>query len=199
MAVYPGSTYLDHSSKAYSFINNFLSDLGRTLSFSGASNFFACQLFNMALIFAGAVFVLFFIQLKNVFQDTRGMKNLSLVGSVFGIFGGFCLVGVGLTPSDLYLDLHIIFANWLFRFFFPTAFCYSWVIYNSAEFENKFALGYLVFSISILAYIFISELGPDPKMSQFALTLQVVSQKIILVIFMAAIYIQTIGLKRINQ
>ena len=111
MIVYPGSTYLDHSSKAYSFINNFLSDLGRTLSFSGASNFLSCQLFNMALILTGTVFVLFFIQLKNVFQDNRRMKILSIIGSVFGVLGGFCLAGVGLTPSDLYLDLHIIFAN----------------------------------------------------------------------------------------
>ena len=152
----------------------------------------------MALILTGTVFVLFFIQLKNVFQGSR-IKTLSIIGSVFGVLGGFCLAGVGLTPSDLYLDLHIIFANWLFRFFFPTAFCYSLVIYISDEFENNYALGYLVFSISILAYIFISELGPDPKISQFALTLQVVSQKIILMIFMAAIYIQAIGLKRLQQ
>ena len=65
--------------------------------------------------------------------------------------------------------------------------------------ENKFATGYLVFTFSILLYIFVSEIGPDPKISQFALVLQVVSQKIILLILMAAIYIQTLGLQKLHK
>ena len=37
---YPGSTYRDSLSPGYSFTQNFLSDLGRTVSFSGEVNFF---------------------------------------------------------------------------------------------------------------------------------------------------------------
>jgi hypothetical protein len=48
-------------------------------------------------------------------------------------------------------------------------------------------------------YILISELGPNPKMSQFALSLQVVSQKVILIIFMFAVYIQTLGLQKLYK
>jgi hypothetical protein len=73
------------------------------------------------------------------------------------------------------------------------------VIYRHSQFENKYAIGYLVFTFSILLFILISELGPDPKVSQFALTLQVVSQKMILLILMGAIYIQTMGLKKLQS
>jgi hypothetical membrane protein len=122
---------------------------------------------------------------------------LALIGSIFGVLGGLSLIGVGLTPADLYLDIHIICATWLFRFFFVASLCYSIVIFRYSQLENKYAGGYLAFTFSILLYILISEFGPDPKISQFALTLQVVSQKVILLILIASIYIQTLGLKKL--
>ena len=196
MLSYPGSTYLDNISPGYSFTRNFLSDLGRTISYSGKINFFSAQLFNMSLILTGCVFAFFYIHVWKIFsEDNQGV--FAFIGSIFGVLGGLCLVGVGLTPADLYLDIHIICATWLFRFFFVASFCYSIIIFRHIKFENKYAGGYLIFTVSILLYILISELGPDPKISHFALTLQVISQKIILFIFMASIYMQTLGLKKL--
>jgi len=195
---YPGGTYIDHSTSGYSFTRNFLSDLGRTFSFSEEVNFLSAQLFNMSLILAGMIFTSFYLHVRKVFF-VDNLRTLAFIGSFFGILGGFSLAGVGLTPANLYLDLHIICATWLFRFFFVASLCYSVVIFRHSKFENKYAIGYLVFTFSILLYIIISELGPDPKVDQFALTVQVVSQKMILVILMAAIYIQTIGLKKLTD
>ena len=196
MFIYPGSTYLDNLSPGYSFTRNFLSDLGRTMSYSKEINFLSAQLFNMSLIFAGGVFSCFYLNVWRVFSADN-QKILALIGSLFGVLGGLSLIGVGLTPADLYLDFHIICATWLFRFFFVASVCYSFVIFRHSQLKNKYAGGYLVFTFSILLYILISELGPDPKISQFALILQVVSQKVILLIFMASIYIQTLGLKKL--
>mgnify|MGYP000090642771 CR=1 FL=1 len=198
MLLYPGSTYRDNLTSGYLFTENFLSDLGRTLTFSGEINFISAQLFNMSLILAGAVFTLFYLHVRKVFIEGNQI-TLAFLGSFFGILGGMCLVGVGLTPADLYLDLHIICANWLFRFMFVASLFYTIVIFRHPTFENKYSGGYLVFSITILIYILISELGPGPKVSHFALVLQVVSQKIILIILMVAIYIQTLGLKRLKK
>ena len=198
MLLYPGSTYRDHLTIGYSFTENFLSDLGRTLTFSGEINFLSSQLFNMSLVLAGGVFALFYLHVRKVFNLDK-QKILAFIGSLFGILGGISLAGVGLTPADLYLDLHIICANWLFRFMFVASFFYTIVIFRHPTFENKYAGGYLVFSITILLYILISELGPGPKVSHFALVLQVVSQKIILLILMVAIYIQTLGLKKLQK
>ena len=198
MFAYPGGTYLDNLNPGYSFTKNFLSDLGRTMSFSDEVNFFSAQFFNMSLILTGSVFVYFYFHVLKVFSADN-QKIWALVGSFIGILGGLSLIGVGLTPADLYLEIHIICATWLFRFFFVTSLCYSVVIFRHTRFENKFAGGYLVFTFSILLYILVSELGPDPKTNQFALTLQVVSQKMILLIFMGSIYIQTFGLKKLQE
>ena len=197
MFCYSGGTFLDKFNPGYSFTHNFLSDLGRTMSFSGEINFISSQLFNMSLILSGGVFTLFYFQVLKVFIITN-QRILALIGSVFGVLGGLSLICVGLTPVNLYLELHIICAAWLFRFFFMASLCYSWVIFRHSKLENKYALGYVIFTISILLYILISELGPNPKINQFALALQVVSQKVILIIFMFAIYIQTLGLKKLQ-
>ena len=198
MILYPGSTYRDHLTIGYSFTENFLSDLGRTLTFSGEINFLSSKLFNISLVMAGGIFALFYLHVRKVFNSDK-QKIMTFVGSFFGVLGGLSLAGVGLTPADLYLEIHIVCATWLFRFFFVASLCYSIVIFKHAQFENKFAVGYLVFTLSILLYILVSELGPDPKISQFALVFQVVSQKIILLILMAAIYIQTLGLQKLHK
>ena len=196
--LYPGSTYRDHLTLGYSFTENFLSDLGRTLTFSGEINFLSSQLFNMSLILAGIVFCLFYLHVRKVFNSDN-QKILAFIGSFFGLLGGLSLMGVGLTPADLYLDIHIICANWLFRFMFVASLFYTIVIFRHPTFENKYAGGYLVFSVTILIYILISELGPGPKVSHFALVLQVISQKIILLILIVAIYIQTLGLNKLQK
>ena len=193
---YPGSTYLDHLTTRYSFTQNFLSDLGRTMTFSKNINFISSQLFNTSLIVAGIIFSLFYLNVHKLFNSEK-RRALALFGSFFGVLGGVSLAGVGLTPSDLYLNLHILFANWLFRLMFASSLFYTVIIFLHPIFEDKYAGGYLVFTFSILFYILISEFGPDPKLSSFALKLQVVSQKIILLIFMAAIYIQTIGIQKL--
>ena len=198
MLSYSGSTFFDSFNPGYSFSRNFLSDLGRTKSFSGEVNFLSAQLFNMSLIMTGGVFTIFYLHVQRVFTDDN-QRVLAIIGSIFGVFGGLSLIGVGLTPADLYLELHIIFATWLFRFFFMASLCYTLVIYFHSNFKNKYAGGYLIFTISILLYIILSELGPDPKVSQFALTLQVISQKMMILIFMVAVYIQTLGLQKLQK
>ena len=197
MLSYPGGTFLDDTTTGYSFTRNFLSDLGRTLSYAGEVNFLSSQLFNMTLILSGVVFAIFYLHLRKIFTADN-QRTLALIGSFFGVLGGLSLAGVGLTPADLYLDLHMICATWLFRFFFVASLCYSMVIFLHSQFENKYAMGYLLFTLSILFYILISELGPSPKEVPWALTLQVVSQKMILLILLSAIYIQTIGLKKLQ-
>jgi len=198
MLTYSGGTFFDPQNTGYSFTRNFLSDLGRTESFSGNINFIPSLLFNMSLLLAGGVFVMFYFNIRSLFLEGNYI-GLAFLGSVFGILGGIALVGVGLTPSDLYLSFHELSATWMFRCFFVASLCYSIIIYRSDFIENKYAFGYFLFALSILFYIFISELGPSPMGSELALTIQVVSQKIIIFVFVSAVYLQTRGIQKLNN
>ena len=86
MLCYSGGTYLDHLNPGYSFAGNFLSDLGRTMSFSGEVNFLSSQLFNMALILSGGIFAAFYFRVHKVFA-AENQHTLALIGSFFGVLG----------------------------------------------------------------------------------------------------------------
>ncbi len=198
MIMYPGTTMHNKLSNGYSFSNNFLSDLGRYMTYNDANNFFSCLFFNLSMIIAGCVMIIFFWHIKNIFNHQSGLLFwISIIGTSAGVAGGCSMIGVGLTPSDLYLDFHIIFANWLFRFFLLAAACYTIIIFNSELIETKYAIGYCIFACLILLYILINELGPDPREQITALQFQVVAQKSILLCFLFTVYMQTKGLESI--
>ena len=195
MITYSGGTLHQAQTTAYSFTHNFLSDLGRFNSWDGSNNFYATLFFNSSMIITGFVLSLFFIHIRNLFNfHNNFLYWFSILGTISGIGGGCSMIGVALTPSDLYLEQHIIFANWIFRFFFISAICYTFIIYNTDLVEKKYAIGYCVFAGLIFFYIIISEFGPSADENMPALILQVVAQKSILFCFLISIYIQTRGL-----
>ena len=198
MFLYSGGILNDPTTPSYLFLYNFLSDLGRLYSHSGNINFHSSLFFNLSLIIAGIVFIIFYFLLLNIFNNNKKINLLSKAGSGFGILGGFCLIGVALTPSDLYLDLHKIFANWLFRLLFICSIIYSLVLRYDNKFSTRYSIGYIIFSLSIGLYVLVSELGPNPNFSHSALLFQVVSQKIILFIFIGTVYTQTVGIENIK-
>jgi len=196
MLSYPGGTIHNTTTSGYSFITNFLSDLGRFISWNGNHNYFSSLFFNTSMMITGFVFSIFFIQIRYIFNIKNGLINwISIIGTICGIAGGYSMIGVGLTPSDLYFDQHVLFANWLFRFFFLSAICYTIIIYKSDLIETKYAIGYCIFAFLILFYIFLSELGPNARENMSALYLQVIAQKSILLCFIITIYSQTKGLE----
>lgn len=195
--LYPGGTIYEKSLSIYSIQYNFLSDMGRTIALNGSNNFFASSLFLLGLSSAGLVIMLFFLNVWKLFNSNKTIQNLAILGSFFGVLGCICLIGVAFTPVDLFRDPHVAFANWLFRFFFAGALLYTFAIFYNKELPNKLAFGYLIFSIMIISYILINELGPPPSTSKFILAVKVIAQKAILVCFVLAIYFQSTGLKKI--
>ena len=180
-----------HHTVGYLFSKNFLSDLGRTISHSGHNNFHSSFLFNMALASACLTYIVFFSLIKNLFPN----KIIAKVGSIMGCFGALSLLGVALTPADLYIGPHIIANHWIFRFFLLSTIIYSWLIYNEEKVNNKYLIGNLIFIISLLIYILILIWGPKPN-EPGGLELQAISQKLILFNFVASIFVQTMAFSR---
>ena len=190
----PGASCIDpdHYSVGYSFFKNFLSDLGRTLTHSNQNNFHSSMLFNMALTFAGITYILFYVYLRGVFKN----NPLANLGSLLGICGAVCFIGVALTPADLFLKPHIMLNLWIFRFFLGSMACYSWIIYKNREIANKYLIGNGIFIASLIFYILVLLYGPTPR-EPGGVEFQAISQKFIMFNFFASIIIQTMGFSKI--
>ena len=190
MVFYPGGNIHDPEQIGYVFTRNFFSDLGTTVSYSGAHNTVSCILFNTSLCICGFTFIVLFYKVKNLFK----LKALSNLATFFGIMGGVSFIGVAFTPADLLLDPHILFAHGIFRSLLIASILFTILIFKTRDFDNKYGYGFIVFGIMVLAYVLVSELGPNPRSNPTALLIQVISQKIIAFWLLLSIYIYSVGL-----
>ena len=201
MITYPGGSVNNklplndiNAQKGYSFFYNFFSDLGMTVSHSGDINLLSCFLFNFSLIVIGICFFMLFYKVGDVFI---GNKWLSKIGTFCGMLSGLCFIGVALTPSNIFLQWHIIFAEWIFRFLFIGSFIYSILIFKTRNFDNKYAFSFILFAFMVLVYIYISQfyLG-DVRLHPEDLAPHVISQKLIAFWILISIYLYSIGLSK---
>ena len=118
MCFYPGGNIHDPSQLGYSFTHNFLSDLGGYTARSGEQNSLSSFFFNMAVFLFSAVGVGFLFVPQLFSSDPLGYR-LAIMGSCFFVLGMVFFAGVGLTPYDLYTELHIFFALNAFRLLIP--------------------------------------------------------------------------------
>ena len=190
MVFYPGGNIHDPEQIGYVFTRNFFSDLGTTVSYSGAHNTVSCILFNTSLCICGFTFIVLFYKVKNLFK----LKALSNLATFFGIMGGVSFIGVAFTPADLLLDPHILFAHGIFRSLLIASILFTILIFKNKNFDNKYGYGFIVFGVMVLAYVLVSELGPNPRSNPTALLIQVISQKIIAFWLLLSIYIYSVGL-----
>ena len=192
MFLYVGGNINNHEQIGYSFMRNFFSDLGRRHSYSGESNLMSCIFFNSSLSIVGLTFMILFYKIKNVFLNNKVLISLA---TIFGVFSGFSYIGVGFTPSDLYLDAHIFFAHWAFRALFAASILYSILILKTDGFEKRYAFGFIIFGIMVFSYVIYSEVVlDDPRINPDALVNHVVAQKMIAFWILFAVYIYSIGL-----
>ena len=196
MMVYPGGTIHNETSSGYLFRRNFFSDLGTYAAYNNEPNFLSMALFIISLTLVGTTFMLYYLALPQLFKEDPLNYKLSILGTIFAFGGSIGLIGTGLTPADLVLDTHIFFANNIFYCFMITALCYTIVIFRSDILEKKYALGYGIFFVMIALYVGVLELGPPARSSQSALIFQVITQKLIVLIFCLSIVYQTFGFSK---
>ncbi len=118
---------------------------------------------------------------------------MAKVAAVAGVIGAVCFIGVGFTPHNFFIGPHIFFVKWAFRSFLVSAILLTIVLYKHHRFENQYAIGYLIFAVLIFLYILVLELGPNPSVSDFSLVSNVVTQKLIILVFILSVLYQSFG------
>ena len=198
MLVYPGGTIHDITSEGYSFTSNFFSDMGAYAARNGEPNYLSMIFFSLSLNLVGITFSFYYFALPKILGNNKINYILSWIGTFFALCGSICLIGTGLTPTDIVFDAHVLFANNIFYSFLITALCYTIVIYRSEILDKLYALGYLIFFISIFMYVGVLQFGPSVNDGQSALVFQVVAQKLIVIVFVFTVLHQTFGFNKIK-
>lgn len=212
--IYPGSQkeIIGYQSEVYSFTHNFLSELGSLQTNTDETNPTIIQedntpsmlLFNGSLILIGATLMLFYVQFKKVFvliEDSSKAQFYAKITMPVGLLAGFFYAGVGLVPHDLHFGAHVFFANYAFLTLFFLCILHSITVYHSNYLSNNYVIGYIAFCVVLFIYLriifFGPQIGPGKIYSEADLMLQVISQKSIVLTFMAAILHQVYGFNKL--
>ena len=212
--IYPGSQkeIIGYQSEVYSFTHNFLSELGSLQTNTDETNPAIIQedntpsmlLFNGSLILIGATLMLFYVQFKKVFvliEDSSKAQFYAKITMPVGLLAGFFYAGVGFVPHDLHFGAHVFFANYAFLTLFFLCILHSITVYHSNYLSNNYVIGYIAFCVVLYIYLriifFGPQIGPGKIYSEADLMLQVISQKSIVLTFMAAILHQVYGFNKL--
>ena len=199
MLCYPGGTIHDTTTVGYSFSENFFSGMGAYSARNGTPNYLSMIIFSYSLTLAGLTYFIYYLKLPHILGNNRFNYIIASIGSIFAFGGSICLIGTGLTPTDLVFDIHVFFANNIFHCFLISALSYSVVIIRNPFINKIYAAGYGFFCIAILVYVLILHFGPPVSIGQKGLIFQVVSQKVIVIVFLITILHQSYGLKSLEK
>ena len=109
MFFYSGGTSWNKLAEGYTFWHNVMSDLGRTVSYSGLSNTISSKIFNSSLMIFGISIIIIYLNMSRSFLLSKNFVSLI---KIIGIISGLGMIGVALTPDDILSDEHML-AVWI--------------------------------------------------------------------------------------
>lgn len=175
---YPGGTFLDHSTRGYSFLENFLSDLGMTVAHNGQANRLGAILFVVALLvlvvgLGGSL--VGFVRLHSTTPEGRLFARLA---GLVGLLVCLCFAGVALTPENRLLGLHIFFTRAAWRLFVLVPFFLFVASRRSNDVPRGVRSAWLFLTVMLAGYVWVLDFGPRVS-APGGLVTQVAAQKII--------------------
>jgi hypothetical membrane protein len=181
MFFYKGGNGVDLEASGYSFFYNFFSDLGRTKSINGQSNFIPSVLFFLTICILGTSLVIYYLLTQLISDYFQLNRFLTLFGTISGVLSGLAFFGVALTPVDLLPLPHLVIAVIAFLLLIFASFSRSIILYNSERYPKRYSIVLLSFSVIFSFYftiyviiaVFSQNLIPE------GLLIQVTGQKIV--------------------
>ena len=195
---YPGGNIHDPAQLGYSFTHNFLSDLGGLESHSGEDNIISSVFFNLSMLlffFIGISFL--FVPI--LFKENKPTFILAIIGSLFFFIGSMFFAGVGLTPYDVFFDLHVFFALNSFRLMIPASLIYL-IVFLRSSLSGKYITVITSFLFLVTAYVIYLNFGENPLSNKEAMIVSATIQKFIAFMSVMTVFSLSFGFsKRISN
>lgn len=197
MFLYPGGAGPTVTSHGYQFFVNFFSDLGQTRTQSGATNYPSMLLFGLAMIAIGGAAGGFFVTFAHYFAThptTRWGRRLNRASTICGLLAAVAFAGVGLTPSNLLMPVHLGIASAAFDLLMAAILLEIAAIRQTPGVPTALLWVNCGFVAVLIAYIGLQALGPASN-TLLGDEINVTGQKIIVYTAIAAIFTQALILR----
>ncbi|MHA1804348.1 MAG: hypothetical protein ACTSU4_07405 [Promethearchaeota archaeon] len=156
---YAGGTKSNPGRPGYSFWSNSLSDLGRTIAYSGIHNTTSMIIFTITLTIWGSSLIPFFLAYQSFFKEEKKQKISSRLGSIFGMIAGVCLIGIAFTPADILIAPHMIFVYIGYTAILLVGISYTVAVFLNKNFPRIYFYIFLIFTIIFYVTVSIALIG----------------------------------------
>lgn len=185
---YPGGTAFDTHTHGYSFFQNFISDLGMTVTHGGQSNHLGAGLFasGFALLsLSVACCVVGFIQLH---RSSAAARPIAGMGAVGGVIAAACLLGAAVAPENVFPLFHMRAATVASAVAPPALVLFAVAAAKDGRFPPSVTAMWMVLALTIAGW-FAMRWGP-PLTTPTDLTLRASLQKIVAFIVVGTVIYQ---------
>lgn len=145
----------------YDYFGYYFSDLGAITARNGESNSISRSLYVVAFTIIAVAFIPFWISIRSLFDESNKEKNLSTLGSLFGVLSSPCMIGVALFPMDVHLDIHFSLVLVFVTFFILASLLYSIAIILNRNYSNYF--GIIAFILLVISLVASASSFTDPN------------------------------------
>ena len=140
MLFYAGGNYKNPNVSGYSFWENIISDLGRTVGYSGIPNTVSIILFSISLVLYAILFIPFYLIFSDLFQNKELKLKVAKIGSILGIIASLSIIGIVFTPIDLLDIAHLIFASIAYLSLSLNGVFYTIALYINKDFPKIYSI-----------------------------------------------------------
>ena len=195
MLIYPGGTLRNPSTRGYLFFQNFLSDLGTTVTWGGHRNAYGSSLFVLSVVFIVLAVVPCFRSFIKLYSSPASRK-WTRAATVTAVCAAIGFIGVALTPTDRFFGIHFRGVLVAFEGTLLTALFFSFATARNARFPRRVAAAWFVMTLLLAMYIVVLTWGPPPQ-TDHGLVVQVTAQKITVAGVLVIVAYQTYEAERV--
>ncbi|MEO6695840.1 MAG: hypothetical protein ABIY50_08980 [Ignavibacteria bacterium] len=192
MIAYPGGSLYDRAGVHYNFSENFFSDLGTTVTYSGRPNTASDILFISALGIIGIALIYFSKIWRGVSIDSHEMVIPGIMSKIFLIISGASFIGVAFTPWNLYFDNHVLFVKLAFGSLLGWSIMMIILEARNPKLRNLLVLN-IIYVLMLGYYVWLLFYGPKFGTLD-GLEFQAIAQKIIVYASVINLAIQAWGI-----
>ena len=192
---YPGGTFNDHSTRGYSFTENFLSDLGATVAHNGEPNRFGAVLFVVALLLLVVGIGGALVGLVRLHSATPEGRPFARLAGFIGLVVCLCFAGVAVTPENRLLGPHVFMTKAAFRLFPLVPLFLFLASLRVRDISRGMRAAWLFLTVMLAGYVWILDFGPRVR-APGGLVTQVTAQKIIAITVVATFVYLSLAAER---
>lgn len=170
MVLYTGGSRYVPDTTHFVLNQNYLSDLGRTVTFAGQANPYSI-FYTITLSLVGLGIFLFYLQLTKPL--TNKLKYLVIFLS---FISSLSYIGIAIYPVDVDISTHVKFGKMAFFSFFFTSVLFH-ILMDRKKYSQANKLLFVLNTL-LLGYLTLMLFGPSSSQGIWALQLKTIAQKV---------------------